>query len=117
MTDRTFLIKDIDCTVVVEIAKTRKEVLDWLDQYIENFEYDFFDPTDDAFAILYKDGTTDHIDAEYDGHKIKRKGIISMVYTNACTDIVFGNFEMNEYGVVTPSEIEIIDNTNIVEIK
>ena len=40
-----------------------------------------------------------------------------MVYTNACTDIVFGNFEMNEYGVVTPSEIEIIDNINIVEIK
>lgn len=117
MKKRTFLIKDIECESVVEIAKTRKEVFEWMGEYIENMQYDFFDASDDCFAILYKDGTTDYIDEDYDGHKIKRKNIVSIVYNNPCTAIVFGNFEINECGVVTVSEEEIIAKENIIEIQ
>ena len=39
---RTFLIKDIDYKIVVE-PSTRKEILSYLDEYLENLEYDFFD--------------------------------------------------------------------------
>ena len=88
---RTFLIKDIDYKIVVE-PSTRKEILSYLDEYLE---YDFFDPSDDSFAILYKDGSEDYINADYDSHKIRRQHIASMVYTNSYSDIVYGNFEMN----------------------
>ena len=37
---RTFLIKDIDYKIVVE-PSTRKEILFYLDEYLENLEYDF----------------------------------------------------------------------------
>lgn len=37
---RTFLIKDIDYKIVVE-PSTRKEILSYLDEYLENLEYDF----------------------------------------------------------------------------
>lgn len=116
MKRRTFLIKDIDSEIIVEPVKTRKEIFDWMDEYIENFDFEWFDPCDDSFSILYKDGSMDFVDDGYDGHKVKKQNIASMVYSNACSYIVFGNFEMNEYGVVTPNETEIIDNTNIIEI-
>lgn len=114
--DRIFLIQDINCEVIVEVAKTQKEIFDWLDNYTENLEYDWFDASDDCFHILYKDGSYDCIDTNYDGHKIKRNNIASMVYDNPCTSIVYGNFAINEYGVVTTSFEEIID-TNIIESK
>lgn len=40
-----------------------------------------------------------------------------MVYSNPCTYVVYGNFEMNEFGVVSTAVKEKIDNTNITEIK
>lgn len=116
MKTRTFLIKDIDCETIVELA-SRKEIFDWMDEYIDNSKYDWFDGSEDSFAILYKDGTEDIIDEDYDGHKVKRINIASIVYTNSCTDMVYGNFEMNEYGVVTPSFETVIDSTNIAELK
>ena len=115
-TDRYFYIKDIDCTVLVEVVSTRKEVFGWLDDYAENLQYDWFDPCGDSFEILYEDGTTDYIADDYDGHKIRRQHIVSMVYSNASSYIVYGNFEMNEYGVVSVSENENIDDTNIKEV-
>ena len=39
-----------------------------------------------------------------------------MIYNNPCTSIVYGTFEINEYGVVTTSVIEKISNVNIKEI-
>lgn len=66
--------------------------------------------------ILYKDGTEDHVDVYYDGHKIKRKNIASIVYANENTYIVYGNFEINEYGIVTTSFDERIASQNIVEV-
>lgn len=37
---RTFLIKDINYKIVVE-PTTRKNILSYLDEYLENLEYDF----------------------------------------------------------------------------
>lgn len=112
--DRVFKIKDLDCVFMVETI-TRKYMLEYIDDYIENLENGYIDE-DTCFNILYKDGTVDRIDYEYDGHKIRKINIMSITSDNSCTTMVYGNFEMNEYGVVTPSEKEIIDNTNIVEI-
>ena len=114
--DRRFLIKDINCEVLVEVM-SRKEVLEWMDEYLENLPYEWFDGSNDCFHILYKDSSCDCINEEYDGHKIKRQNIASIVYDNACTSIVYGNFEINEYGVVTTSFEEKIAKENIVESK
>lgn len=113
--DRVFLIQDINCKTYVEIV-SRKEVLSWLDNYIDNIIYDWFDGTEDCFQILYKDGSTDYIYEDYDGHKVKRQNIASIVYNNPETSIVYGNFEINEYGVVTPAFEEKIADINIIEI-
>ena len=114
MKTRTFLIKNIDCEMIVE-ETTRKEVLEWMDDYIENSVYDWFDGSDQAFLILYKDGTSDFINEEYDGHKVRRTNIASIIYDNPCTSMVFGNYEINEYGVVTTS-FEMNINEGIEEI-
>lgn len=97
---RTFHIEDVDCTIEIEIMSATKDIFGWLDQYIDNLKYDWFDATDESFQILYKDDTTEYIDSSYDGHKIRRQNIKSMVYNNPCTYIVYGDYEINEYGVV-----------------
>lgn len=112
---RYFFLKDIETTVIVEFAGTQKEIFGWLDDMIENLQYDWFH-TDDTFCILYKDGTEEYINSDYDGHKIKRNNIASIVYSNDCSYIVYGNFEINEYGIVYTAYDEKIDNSNIVEI-
>ena len=113
---RTFRIKDIDCKSIVEIVNTQREALSWMDEYLENLPYDWFEASDDTFEILYKDGTADYINEEYDGHKIRRNNIASIVYNNACTAIVYGGFKINEYGVVTASKDIEIAEENIEEI-
>lgn len=113
---RTFKIVDIDCESIIEVSPTRKEVFEWMEEYIDNLQYDWFDGSDDSFAILYDDGTEDYINEEYDGHKIRKQHIVSMVYNNACTAIVYGGFAINEYGVVTTSREVVIAAKNIVEI-
>lgn len=114
--ERIFRIEDIDCESVVEVVNKQKDIFDCLDDYTENLQYDWFDGSDDTFEIIYKDGTTDFINEEYDGHKIRRNNISSMVYNNACTAIVYGGFEINEYGVVTASDNVIIADNNIIEM-
>lgn len=116
MKRREFLIKDIGCKVLVEEV-SRKEVLSWLDNYLDNLQYDWFDGSDDSFDILYKDGSFVNISVDYDGSKIRRQNIESIVYNNACSSIVYGSFGINEYGVVTTATKEYIDNVNIEEIK
>lgn len=115
MTTRTFLIKDLNCESIVEIT-TRKDILGYVDELIENIEYGY-DMSDYSCEILYKDGSYDYINMnDYDGHKVKRTNIESVVYNNPCTSLVFGNFEINEYGVVTTSNIEVIASENIIEL-
>ena len=114
--ERHFMIQDINCISIVEIVNKTKDIFNWLDDYIENLHYEWFESSDESFSILYKDGTQDYIDENYDGHKIKKQNIQSMIYNNPCTSMVYGTFEINEYGVVTTSVIEKISNVNIKEI-
>lgn len=114
--ERIFKIVDIDCEIIIEVVNRQKDILDWLDNYIENFHYDFFATEDESFEIIYKNGETDYISSDYDGHRIKRNNILSMVYNNACTAMVYGGFEINEYGVVSAANDVKIANENIIEV-
>lgn len=115
MKNRYFYIKDVDCTITVEYL-TRKEILSWLDEYAENVKSGFGCVSDESYEILYNDGTTDFIDESYDGHKIRRQNIAAIVNCNPCTYMVFGHFEMNEYGVASAAFADEIDNTNVKEV-
>ena len=115
--DRYFYIKDVECTTKVSYT-TRKELLWLLDNTINN-RYDTLEFMEDegaCFHIIYKDGTDDIINMFYDGHKIKRINIASMVYSDATETLVYGNFEVSECGLVSASLTEKIDNTNVVEV-
>lgn len=113
---KTYLIKDLDCELVVE-ETTRKEILSYIDEYVENLELGN-DMSDYAFHILYSDGSSISIvDNDYiDTYKVKRQNIISAVFDNPCTSMVFGPYAINAYGVVTPSVNMEIDE-NIEEVK
>lgn len=113
---KNYLIKDIDCKITVEITSTIKDIWGWIEEYIDNLPYEWFEPYDDTFEILYKDGTYDYINYEYDGHKVKKKNIQSIVYNNPEDSIVYGTYQINEYGVVTASNKVQIAEENIVEI-
>ena len=99
------MIKRIDTyniegiTIEVKITTTRKDVLDYMDEYIENLENEWFDATDESFEIIYKDGTSTYIGSDYEGEKIRRNNIKSILYNNPCDYIVYGEYEINEYGV------------------
>ncbi len=110
-----YLIKDIDCELIVE-PLSRKELLDYIDEHLDNLRFDI-DMSDYSFKILYKDGSFDCVVGDdYDGHKIKRINIVAMVVDNPCTSQVFGNYEVNRYGVVVPSfEMKIDENIDISE--
>ena len=114
MKTKTFLIKDLDCEMIVE-ETTRKEILDYMNEYIENLSYDWFDGSDDFFSILYKDGSSDCVNEEYDGHKVKKTNIQAIVYDNPCTSMTFGHYSINEYGVVSP-DFETMIDSNIKEV-
>lgn len=112
-----FLIKDIDCQIIVEEC-TRKSILDNLDGYLDCLEMasqnpNLYNGEDETFSILYNDGSEDVINYEYDGHHIKRTGIASIVYDNPETSCVYGNYAINAYGVVYPSFVSEIDEDNI----
>lgn len=112
---KIYLIKDIDCELIVE-ETTRKELLSYLDEYLENLESGF-DMSDFAFHILYNTGDTISIvDNDYDGQPIRRQNILSMVYDNPNTSVTYGSYTINAYGVVTPSTNMEIDD-NIEEVK
>lgn len=114
MKRREFLINDINTKMTIEEI-SRKDALDYIDEHLENIEYGS-DMDDYAFRILYKDRSEDSVVGnDYDGHKIKRINIVSIVVDNPCTSMVFGNYEINQYGVVNPSIENFIDE-NIKEL-
>ena len=114
MKSRCFLIADIDTKMIVN-ETTRKDIIGYIDEHIENIEYGN-DMSDYAFRILYKDGSTDEVSGnDYNGHKIKRINILSIVVDNPCTSITYGKYAINQYGVVNPSSKMEIDN-NIIEV-
>lgn len=111
---KTFIVSDIDTKMIVE-ETTRKDILGYIDEHLENIKYGN-DMSDYSFCILYKDGSTDEVYGnDYDGHKIKRINILSVVVNNPCTSITYGNYSINQYGVVNSSDVMEIDN-NIIEV-
>ena len=113
-TDRYFLIKDLNCIITVEKA-TRKEMLYIIDNYIENIENGLADD-EEVFTILYKDGTTKRIDIEFDEKNYKKINIASIVFDNPCTYMVYGNFEIDNEGVINPAFEEEVATENIEEV-
>lgn len=120
MNTRTFRIIDINSEIEIEYL-SRKEMLSWLKEYSENViefsDCKYCDFSGESYEILYDDGTTDYIDEEYDGHKIRKTHIVSIVNCNPCTYAVYGHFSMNEYGCCSASFVDEISEENIEEIK
>lgn len=112
---RRFVINDLSTEMIIQ-ETTRKDILGYIDEHIENIEYGC-DMSDHAFHILYKDGSADVVAGnDYDGHKIKRINILSAVVDDACISRTYGNYKINHYGVVIPAEERKLDE-NIREIK
>lgn len=112
---KTYLIKDLACEVLVE-ETTRKEILSYLDEYLENLEAGY-DMSDFAFHILYSNGNALSIvdNDDTDARLIKRQNIVSMVFDNPSTSMTFGPYSINDSGVVTPStEMYIDDNIELI---
>ena len=40
---RVFKILDIDCEVIVEVVSSQKEIFSFMDEYLDNLPYDWFD--------------------------------------------------------------------------
>lgn len=99
-------IEEVDRKTLVDIAAEREQ--DYKDGFFQ--QHDF---SDDTIYILYKDGTFDCINEEYDGHHIKRQNIVSILNDNGETDMVWGPYEINEWGVVTVNDEMKISDTNI----
>lgn len=114
-TIRQFQIPGIPECILVEKA-TRKELLRQMDDYIEVISGETNpDPVwanalyDDSYDILYEDGSEECISAvDYNGHPVRHQHIASIVYENPSTYMVYGNFRVNEDGIVYPSTEEVI---------
>lgn len=100
---RFFYMSDIDSTMCVEIS-TKKDMLDLINETIRNN----YTCEEAIFDILYKDGTEIRIDET--NRKYKKTGIVSIVNDNGTTVQVYGNFEINENGVVYPAFETHIDD-------
>lgn len=102
----TWHIKDLDLDTTVIVYKKQKPILDILDDMLENDrenpEWDVFQ--DDSFFIQYKDGSTFSVDASGTSGRYKKNGIEGIYYSNAGDTQVYGEYEMNEYGVATLKE-------------
>ena len=110
MKKKEYYIKDVDVYITVWESRTQKEILEVLDELLENEKEwlagaNLDNPfEDEAFHILYNDGTTyDKLDGIEDG-VYKKKNIRAIVYDNPCDTWVYGDYEVNEYGVVTYKE-------------
>lgn len=112
-TIRTYHVDDVD--IDIEIVETsRKQVLSYLDNLIDCIDrkdelwksgrqyMDNIDVSEMCVMIAYKDGTEDYINEEYDGHKIRRTNISGIVYDDEGGTSIYGNYTVNEWGVVTP---------------
>ena len=111
MKKKEYPIKDFDMCAVVWESRTQKEILEVLDELLENEKLwlegnsNLSNPfEDEASHILYKDGSTyDKLDGIKEG-VYKKKNIKAIVYDNPCDTWVYGEYEVNECGVVTYKE-------------
>lgn len=97
-----------DKAIVIECTR-QKEILEYLDNALElvdeDSEYGQFNWdvifADDSFYITYTDGS--FYSCGWDGEygKYKKKGIERIIYTNAYDVMVYGDYEVNEWGCVS----------------
>ena len=102
MKKKEYFIEDIEMYTTVCECKTQKEILDVLDELLENAElFGEYVFEDEGFHILYNDGTTyDRLEGIEDGI-YKKKNIKAIIYDNCNDTWTYGNYEVNEYGVVS----------------
>lgn len=98
-----YTINDLDLSITVVECKTQREILEELDELLEmdelHPEYSVFE--DMAFHILYNDGSTyDRLEGIEDG-TYKKRNIKAIVYDNPQDTWVYGEYDVNEYGVVS----------------
>lgn len=103
MIKKEYEIKDFDEKSIVYETKRQKDILDVLDEMLENAElfgwsYIF---ENDSFYIEYTDGKTYEANEHTDCGTYKKKGIKRIIYSNANDTQVFGEYEVNEYGIVS----------------
>ena len=71
--------------------------------------------TDIDEKMIVEETTRKDILGYIDEHLENRINILSIVVDNPCTSITYGNYRINQYGVVNPSSEMKIDN-NIIEV-
>ena len=80
--------------MIFEIYESRKEILHELENIMWMDEPEYW-CSDDTLYIGYKDGSTFYIDDNGNREgKFKKNGIVSDIYSNACTTAVYGDYEI-----------------------
>lgn len=105
ITKKEYIIKDFDEKSIVYEVQKQKDILEFLDEKIYNVEelgsrWDYIF-ADDTFYIEYANGTT--FCAGFFGYEgvYKKKGIKRIIYVNAHETMVYGAYDVNEYGNVS----------------
>ena len=80
---------------IFEIWESRKEALKDIVDNIMWFDDTGVWDSDSTLYIAYKDGTCFYVDdcGNREG-KFKKTGIVSIIYSNACTTAVYGEYEI-----------------------
>lgn len=78
--------------MIFEIWESRKEALNDIDMLDMDLEY--YDWSDDALYIEYKDGSHFYIGSGEIEGKLKRNNIKAIVYSNPATTCLFGDYRI-----------------------
>lgn len=112
---RRYFYNLIDEYVITIYQTTRKDLLDQMDEFIENLGYGY-DMSDFSYSILYDNGDNVFLAENwYEGEKIRRTHIVSIVETNGEEDEVYGPFELTDDGNVYTNTVETISD-NFIEL-
>lgn len=95
-------VEGIEFKSLVIETNRQKDILDILDEMLENAEIfgwsSIFE--DDSFYIEYTDGTTYGALQYGEYGTYKKRNIKRIIYVNANDTMVYGEYEVNEYGNV-----------------
>lgn len=102
MKKKLYSIEGMEEKSIVYETKRQRDILDVLDEMLEGvdtfgWEYTF---EDDSFFIEYKDSSTYSADFFEECGKYKKKGIKRIIYTNVHDTMVYGEYNVNEFGDV-----------------
>lgn len=123
-----FKIKDLDLVACI-YHDTKKNIIQNLKWFIDdlkdidrkldrNYPVDLTSLNDISYDILYKDGREESICGDYDYHKIDYNAICCIIENNPNECLVYGNYTINEHGIIYPSKtINIDDNIEIIGVE